>query len=151
MAQTVVEHLTPDGGVVVGHDGSPESTRAVQYAVEEGSRRGCTVDVVRAWSITSARRPPGAARGAVPSLVEFQDAVLADAEKDIRALVRDERVAVQVHAVHHPAVRTLIEASRTADVLVVGRRGHGGFGGLVIGSVADQCVRHAACVVVVVR
>ena len=50
----------------------------------------------------------------------------------------------------HPAP-VLIEASRHAALLVVGRSGHGGFAGMVIGSVSQHCVSHAACPVVVVR
>jgi nucleotide-binding universal stress UspA family protein len=50
----------------------------------------------------------------------------------------------------HPA-QVLIEASQEADLLVVGRRGHRAFAGMMIGSVSLHCVAHAACQVVVVR
>jgi nucleotide-binding universal stress UspA family protein len=46
--------------------------------------------------------------------------------------------------------QALLSASKGADLLVVGRRGHGGFLGLLLGSVATQVVNHATCPVVVV-
>ncbi len=49
------------------------------------------------------------------------------------------------------AARTLVDASKGADLLVVGSRGLGGFKGLLLGSVSQQCVQHAECPVVIVR
>jgi nucleotide-binding universal stress UspA family protein len=47
--------------------------------------------------------------------------------------------------------RTLIHASKNASMLVLGSRGHGGFVGLLLGSVSAACAEHADCAVLVVR
>jgi nucleotide-binding universal stress UspA family protein len=60
-------------------------------------------------------------------------------------------VRVRIHVLHRPPVKGLIEAAKRADLLVVGARGLGGFTGLLLGSVSDQCVHHAPCPVTVVR
>ncbi len=50
-----------------------------------------------------------------------------------------------------PAAQVLLDAARGGALLVVGSRGHGGFSGLMLGSVSQQCVAHAPCPVVVVH
>ena len=59
-------------------------------------------------------------------------------------------VKVTSRCVVGSAAATLIDASKHADLLVVGRRGHGGFVSLVMGSVAQQVAAHAHCPVVIV-
>ena len=54
------------------------------------------------------------------------------------------------HVQGHPR-HTLDDDSRDADMVVVGRRGHGGFGGMLIGSVSSALVAHAHCPVLVVH
>ena len=75
---------------------------------------------------------------------------------DVRAQVVELDVLEQhdlvgEDAVHAHAAKALIYASETAELLVVGTRGIGGFKNLVLGSVAEQCIRHAASSVLVVR
>ncbi len=146
-----VRALGISGGVVVGDDGSEAAARAVRYGLEEAGRRGCRLHVLRAWSLLSAARPADAAEGYVPPLAQFEAATRDVQARRLARLVGGTDVEVHSHLVHAPAVRALVAASRDADVLVVARRGGGGFSSLVLGSVAEQCVRHAACPVVVVH
>jgi nucleotide-binding universal stress UspA family protein len=145
-----VTEVRPDGGVVVGDDGSRCAAAAVREAAADAERRGTTLHVVRAWSIASAERPADVPPGIVPSVLEFEAATLAAARARVEALL-DTSVPVEVHAVHANAVKALIGASETAELLVIGTRGLGGFKNLVLGSVAEQCIRHAASSVLVVR
>jgi nucleotide-binding universal stress UspA family protein len=142
----------PDGGVVVGDDGSACAAAAVRSAAAEAQRRGEALHVVRCWSIPTAVRPEDVPPGIVPSLLEFQAATLAAEERRVRELLGGaEAAAAFVHVVHAPPAKTLLAAAETADLLVVGTRGRGGFERLLLGSVAEQCIRHAACSVLVVR
>jgi nucleotide-binding universal stress UspA family protein len=60
-------------------------------------------------------------------------------------------VKIERRVVEGPAASVLVDESRAADLLVVGSRGHGGFTGLLLGSVSQQCAQHAECPVVIVR
>jgi nucleotide-binding universal stress UspA family protein len=62
-----------------------------------------------------------------------------------------EGVEIECRAVEGGAPEVLIAAADEADLLVVGSRGHGGFAGLLLGSVSQQCAHHARCPVVIVH
>jgi nucleotide-binding universal stress UspA family protein len=62
-----------------------------------------------------------------------------------------DQPATERRVVQGNAAAVLIEQSRSADLLVVGNRGHGGFTGMLLGSVSGHCEHHAHCPVVVVR
>ncbi|MFC6285402.1 universal stress protein [Nocardioides sp. GCM10027113] len=149
MTQVTAE-IDLGGGVLVGFDGSSTSAEAVRWGARYAQRFGCRLHVVRCWSISSAPRPPSASVGYVPSLAEFEEAVSDRLRLDVEGLGLPDDVDVAHHVLHGAAGRRLIEASATADLLVVGARGEGGFHGLRFGSTADQVVRHASCPVVVV-
>lgn len=141
-----------DGGVAVGDDGSANARRVLAYAIEEARRRSAPLHVVRAWSRTNAARPDDLPFGVTPSVAEMQEATREQTERrmaEIRAGHDD--VEVHVHTALGPAGRVLIEASEGADVLVVGTKGLTGLSGVLIGSVAVECVRRAASPVIVVR
>ncbi|KQW47977.1 universal stress protein UspA [Nocardioides sp. Root1257] len=139
--------------VIVGHDGSPTAGLALAWALDYAARCGARVRVIRSWSLSTAPRPASMTRGYVPPLEDFEEAVLQALRADVDATVAEQAADVEVacEAVRAAAANALIEASREADLVVVGARGLGGFKGLALGSVSEQCVRHAGCPVVVVR
>ncbi|GAA1775708.1 hypothetical protein GCM10009795_022140 [Nocardioides hankookensis] len=139
--------------VIVGHDGSPTAGLALAWALDYGAHCGARVRVLRGWSMSTAPRPASMTRGYVPPLEDFEAAVLQDLRADVDATVaeRDSDVEVVCEAVRSAPANALIEASHSADLVVVGARGLGGFKGLALGSVSEQCTRHAGCPVVVVR
>jgi nucleotide-binding universal stress UspA family protein len=152
MSPEVTKEYRPPGGVVVGEDGSEHAAVAVRYAVEEAARRGATLHVVRAWSIMSISRPSEVPPGMAATLEEYEASCREQEERRLEKLLGDDPpVPVEVHPVHSPAAQALITASETADVVVVGSRGIGGFRSLLLGSVAEQVLRHAKGPVIVVR
>jgi len=149
-ARTVTEHLPSVTGVVVGDDCSRNAHVAVQYAVDEAVRRGTDLHIVRSWTLTSAPRPSTWAVGYMPSLVEWESAVLAELEEEWASL-RERVPALHLRPVHRSPKDVLIDASDTADVVVIGARGRGGrVMDFVLGSVTDAVLKNALCPVVVI-
>lgn len=136
--------------VVVGVDGSPNSIKALRAGMEEATWRGATVRVVSAWQYPSMYGMQGAvyvvdgAELEKAAHVVLDDAITKAVESPA-ARASIERV-VQVGS----AAELLIIESKTAELLVVGARGHGGFIGLLLGSVSTQVAKHAHCPVLVV-
>ncbi|MDN4173449.1 universal stress protein [Nocardioides sp. SOB77] len=139
--------------IVVGNDGSEPALRAVEWALDHARAVGGSVTVLRGWTLSTAPRPASQTIGYVPPRADFEAAVLDDLRSDVADAVaaRGEGVDVHYAAYCGPAGNALLEASETADLVVVSSRGRGGFRGLTLGSTTDQLVRHAACPVVVVR
>ncbi len=128
--------------VVVGIDGSEGSTRALRWAASEAARRGAVLEGHTSYSSDHEFITP-------EEVHEVMHHVLDDAE----AYVADHTPGLVFEGVTHdgPAAKFLIEASKGADLLVVGSRGLGGFSGLMLGSVSRRCSLHAHCPVMIVR
>ncbi|MDA8318925.1 MAG: universal stress protein [Actinomycetota bacterium] len=138
--------------VVVGVDGSPASAMAMAWAARYAKAMGATVRAVLAWHYPAAAGP--APIGVAPAVVagDIEQARREDLEKAIAATFGDPpSVKVEPKVVYGHPSQVLIDESRDADLLVVGSRGHGGFTGMLLGSVSTHCVTHAACPVTVVR
>ncbi|RKS71030.1 nucleotide-binding universal stress UspA family protein [Actinomadura pelletieri DSM 43383] len=135
----------PITGVVVGYDGSEGSVRAVDWAADEARARGVPLSVLHAWGVYHG----GPVAVPVLDLQEIAEETLNGALEHVRKVAPDLKVRAVLR--RWPAPASLIEASRTADLLVLGPRGLGGFAGLVLGSVGAQVAAHAACPVIIVR
>jgi nucleotide-binding universal stress UspA family protein len=133
--------------VVVGVDGSAHSQWALHWAVEEAGRRGCQLRVMYG-QITAPEHVPTWYRPNSSSLSPAE-AVVEDAVG--RAQRQDPKIDVHGEVVAWPPAMVLTSASRSAQMLVVGARGLGGFKELLLGSVSDQCLQYAHCPVVVVH
>ncbi len=137
----------PAGPVVLGVDGSPAGEPAVEAAFVEASQRHTDLLAVRVWTEPVAM--------AAPMVPMNHDADIAEERKLLAQTVAARQagypnVSVLEQVIVGPAGRTLVRLSEQAQLLVVGARGRGGFAGLLLGSVSQQVLHHAACPVLVV-
>jgi nucleotide-binding universal stress UspA family protein len=138
--------------IVVGIDGSEHSDRALAWAIEEAKLRGASLQVVSVWHVPSlVYGGPGFAPQLDSAVDEaFRDVADQSAE-DAARTAREADLDVEMDVEHGQTVDRLLEAAEGAEMLVVGSRGHGGFTGLLLGSVSAQCAHHASCPLVIVR
>lgn len=142
--------------IVVGVDGSPESLQALRWALAEAKLRKTTVRAVHAWQYprTMVISDPFLGGPEVDPLLIEPSELEGAVEGRLAELVRgvaSEPDAVEQRVVQGNPAESLVEASKDAELLVVGSRGRGGFSGLLLGSVSQACAHHAHCPVVIVR
>jgi len=142
------------GPVVVGVDGSRSAQAALDLAAQMASARGAAVSVVAAWSVATSEPwtealGPAASQAARDDARRTAEQVASAAEERVRST--RPGVDVTVHVVRGRADTVLAEASRSAGLVVVGSRGHGGFAGMMLGSVGHSVLRRASSPVAVVR
>jgi nucleotide-binding universal stress UspA family protein len=138
--------------IVVGVDGSDGSLQALRWAADEARLRKALLQVVLAWDYPASLL--AGASFSVPDLEilgdfgKLAEARLGQALQDASSAL--EGVEVERRVIEGAPALALIEAAKDADLLVVGTRGHGGFVGLLLGSVSQQCAHHAPCPIVIV-
>jgi nucleotide-binding universal stress UspA family protein len=133
--------------IVVGVDGSASSRDALRWAARQARLTGADLHAVCAWDL-----PTGYGFAPNDSYLDLA----AEAGKGLNATVVEVLGAVQdvplvARVERGHAAGILVEASRGADLLVVGSRGRGEFAGMLLGSVSQHCAQHAACPVLIVR
>ncbi|MDQ6900550.1 MAG: universal stress protein [Candidatus Dormibacteraeota bacterium] len=147
--------------LVVGVDGSAGAAEALRWAVAEARLRKVPLRVVQAWTLGYAGVPvegfaymgsfsSNPSQGVDPAeLQRVAEDVLGKAIGEVAGGV--EGVEIERQVVQGGAAEVLLGTVAAGDLLVVGSRGHGGFAGLLLGSVSQQCVHYAPCAVVVVH
>ena len=137
--------------IVVGVDGSPGSRTALTWAAAEAADHGADLVVLNVWEHTLL--PPAGSVSVSERFVPDESQRTAD---DLVQVIKEELgedppVFVQARVKQGRPAKVLIEDSANADLLVVGNRGHGGFAGLVLGSVSQHVAAYAKCPVTVVH
>jgi nucleotide-binding universal stress UspA family protein len=137
------EHVTQQPAYfVVGVDGSPHSAAAVDVAFEEAALRGAVLRALYVW------HPPLLG-------VLDEEAAVRECRRVLSETVAGRTATHPDVELHHEVVRghplqVLTEAAEHALGLVVGTRGHGGFTGMLLGSVSQGVLHHARCPVITV-
>ena len=159
-------NATQPGAVVVGVDGSEGSQGALDWAVAEARMRKAPLRIVHAWKYGFNVVGPSAYIGDTSMLgmaagymgsVGFDSSELHQAaESHLRealskVLTEVTDLLIERQVMEGSPAEVLVGAVTEDDLLVVGSRGHGGFAGLLLGSVSQQCVHHSPCPVVIVH
>jgi nucleotide-binding universal stress UspA family protein len=139
-------------GVVVGVDGSPNSERALDWALKQAAAVRAPLTVVAVHEVSKSYW------GGIPVVGPADEALLGTlrqaaeemTQKAVSRLGDAGPPSVRIHAVNGFVVKELVDASQDADLVVVGARGGSGFARLLVGSVSSEVVQHSACPVVIV-
>jgi len=139
-------------GIVVGVDGSPNSERALDWAMKQAATVRAPLTVITVHEVPKSYwggiPVTGPADGAL--LENLRRAVLEMTEKAAGRLGDARPASVTVRAVNGFVVKELVDASQHADLVVVGARGGSSFTRLLMGSVSSEVVQHSACPVLIV-
>jgi len=137
---------TGHGRIVVGVDGSAASIAALREALAIAEATGARVEAIACWSVPTAL----AVQYALGNIDLEGGARRAFHETLVQAFGEYTPGIVSTHLVQGDARQVLPGLATGAEMLVVGRRGMGGLAGLVMGSVSQACLAHAACPVMVI-
>jgi nucleotide-binding universal stress UspA family protein len=139
-------------GIVVGIDGSHNSSHALEWAMSEAALRNADLTVITVNSVPASywSGQPVALAGDAERVEEIRKLAQEAVDKAAATLGDKLPKSVKVVAISGFPAKTLIDTSKGADLMVIGSRGAGGFGSLILGSIASQVVHHSHSPVVVV-
>jgi nucleotide-binding universal stress UspA family protein len=150
--QSPETHTSEWSRVVVGIDGSDSSKSALRWAAEEAKVHGVELTVASVWAPLPAAVAPYDSTGFGASSLDPERLAAAILDDTVEEVLGEYSGLVLRREVRGGnTAKALIDLSAGADVLVVGSRGHGGFVGMLLGSVSQHVAAHAGCTVVVVR
>lgn len=139
-------------GIVVGVNGSPNSERALDWAMRQAAAVHAPLTVITVHEV------PKSYWGGIPVIGPADGPLLEKLRKAAEEMTQKAAsrlgdagpASVTVHAVNGFVVKELVDASQDADLVVVGARSSSGLARLLIGSVSSEVVQHSACPVVIV-
>jgi nucleotide-binding universal stress UspA family protein len=139
-------------GIVVGIDGSEGAKHALEWAAAEAKLRAAPLTMLLAWQWPTGFYAGAGWVGITSELIEDLQKLAEQRLEEACTAVAPalEGLDVKRTVVEGAPAQALIEAGTDADLLVVGTRGHGGFVGLLLGSVSQQCAHHSPCPIVIV-
>ncbi len=137
------------GQIVVGVDGSDGAARALRWAVQESVYRDLPVVGAMTWGYLDQHHVGGSTEFE-PGYTEAAAAETLDSYI-VGAVGDDAAASVERLVINDLTARGLLDATKDADLLVLGARGLGGFRGLLLGSVSQACLHHATCPVAIVH
>jgi nucleotide-binding universal stress UspA family protein len=133
--------------IVVGIDGSAECKHALRWAARTAEAFGARLELVAAWNY-----PAAYGWSAVPDGWSPHDDMRQLAQETVHSVFGKNRPEVlELLLCEGNPAQVLLDQSKDALMLVVGSRGHGGFAGLLMGSVSASVAEHATCPVLVVH
>jgi nucleotide-binding universal stress UspA family protein len=140
------------GRILIGVDGSESSKRALQWGHFLAGTTGAYLEAIIVAPIAPAYAWAGAFWGAAPGESDLTGAADKLLTSTIDEVFGSERPAELVLSVAQGgAAEILLARGKSAQMIVVGSRGHGGFAGLLMGSVSAAVAEHASCPVLVVH
>jgi nucleotide-binding universal stress UspA family protein len=139
------------GVIVVGIDGSANSVEALRWAARQAEMSGATLRAVFVWEFPYMDVVPATLGATLPPFPEMEAAAHAKLDETIRRAQLPRSVTVEGVVLEGSPAHVLLQQAEDADLLVVGGRGHGGFRGLLTGSVATKAVNHSTVPVAVIR
>jgi nucleotide-binding universal stress UspA family protein len=139
-------------GIVVGVDGSPNSERALDWAMRQAAALHVPLTVITVHEV------PKSYWGGIPVVGPADKAQLATVRQAAEEMTQQAAsrldnggsVSATVRAVNGFVVKELVDASHDADLVVLGARSHTGFARLLLGSGNSEIIQHSACPVVIV-
>jgi nucleotide-binding universal stress UspA family protein len=139
-------------GIVVGVDGSPNSERALDWAMGQAAALHAPLTVLAVHEVAKSYWGgiPVVGPADKPLLEQLHQAAEEMTHRAASRLSDAEPASVNVHAVNGFVVKELVDASQAADLVVVGTRSGSSFARLLMGSVSSELVQHSACPVVIV-
>jgi nucleotide-binding universal stress UspA family protein len=143
------QNTSAPGRIVVGVDTSDNATRAALWAAREAEARGLALHVVHALNLPAVSATPLEPPEYAAKQHAYATALLDTVIGEVRDQYPETAVTGEVSELSAP--QTLVTLSRDARLVVTGTRGHGGFAGLLLGSVSLKLAAHSHCPAVVVR